>query len=88
MVIVTGGAGFIGSAFIWKLNQEGISNIILVDTIKDSEKWKNLVSLKYSDYINKEDFLDLLIIFKSNFKKFLIFLFSFIQIIRYFLSHK
>jgi ADP-L-glycero-D-manno-heptose 6-epimerase len=35
-VIVTGGVGFIGSAFVWKLNQEGIDDILIVDDLKDS----------------------------------------------------
>lgn len=59
MIIVTGGAGFIGSAFVWRLNQEGIDNILIVDELKDSEKWKNLVGLRYADYIHKNDFIDL-----------------------------
>jgi ADP-L-glycero-D-manno-heptose 6-epimerase len=60
MIIVTGGAGFIGSAFVWKLNQEGIDDILIVDELGDSEKWKNLVGLRYQNYIHKEDFLDLI----------------------------
>lgn len=51
MLIVTGGAGFIGSALVWKLNQEGINDIIIVDRLGDGEKWKNLVNLKFYDYI-------------------------------------
>jgi len=54
--IVTGGAGFIGSAFIWKLNSEGIDDILVVDNLGESEKWKNLVNRRYADYIHKEDF--------------------------------
>jgi ADP-L-glycero-D-manno-heptose 6-epimerase len=57
MIVVTGGAGFIGSAFIWKLNGEGIDNIIVVDELGESEKWKNLVKRRYADYIHKDDFL-------------------------------
>ncbi|RZB33096.1 MAG: ADP-L-glycero-D-manno-heptose 6-epimerase [Desulfobacteraceae bacterium Eth-SRB2] len=56
-VIVTGGAGFIGSAFVWKLNQEGIDDILIVDDLKDSEKWQNLAGLRYSDYLRKDVFL-------------------------------
>jgi ADP-L-glycero-D-manno-heptose 6-epimerase len=56
-VIVTGGAGFIGSAFVWKLNQEGIYDILIVDDLKDSEKWKNLSGLRFSDYLHKDIFL-------------------------------
>jgi ADP-L-glycero-D-manno-heptose 6-epimerase len=60
MIIVTGGAGFIGSAFIWKCNQEGIENIIIVDNLGKSDKWKNLLNLKYTDYFHKDDFLELI----------------------------
>lgn len=57
-VIVTGGAGFIGSAFIHKLNQEGIEDILVVDALEKSEKWKNLVGLSYVDYLHKNAFID------------------------------
>jgi ADP-L-glycero-D-manno-heptose 6-epimerase len=60
VIILTGGAGFIGSCFLWKLNQEGIDDIIVVDNLTDSCKWKNLVGKKFRDYIQKEDFLDIL----------------------------
>jgi ADP-L-glycero-D-manno-heptose 6-epimerase len=60
MIIVTGGAGFIGSAFIWKLNQEGIEDILIVDELGESDKWENLVGLRYQNYVHKEDFLDLI----------------------------
>ncbi len=56
MYIVTGGAGFIGSAFVWKLNQEGIDDILIVDSLGDSEKWKNLVKRRYADYLHKDAF--------------------------------
>ena len=56
-VIVTGGAGFIGSAFVWKLNRQGIDDILIVDDLGDGDKWKNLVGLRYSDYLHKDDFL-------------------------------
>ena len=57
MIIVTGGAGFIGSAFIWKLNQEGIDDILVVDELAESDKWKNLVNRRYAEYIHKDVFL-------------------------------
>lgn len=60
MYIVTGGAGFIGSAVIWKLNQIGVDNILVVDDLGESEKWKNLVNRQYTDYIHKSDFLEFL----------------------------
>ena len=56
MIILTGGAGFIGSAFLWKLNEEGIDDIIVVDNLGNSEKWKNLAGKRFKDYIEKDDF--------------------------------
>ena len=60
MIIVTGGAGFIGSAFVWKLNQEGIDDIIIVDQLGTDEKWKNLVNLRFANYVHKDDFLEMI----------------------------
>ncbi len=60
MIILTGGAGFIGSCFLWKLNQEGIDDIIIVDDLGKSKKWKNLIDKKFKDYIQKDDFLKLI----------------------------
>lgn len=45
MIIVTGGAGFIDGASGWKLNQMGVDDILVVDNLASSEKWKNLVNL-------------------------------------------
>jgi len=59
MIIVTGGAGFIGSAFVWKLNCEGIHDVIVVDHLGTSDKWKNLVPLRFEDYLRKDDFFDM-----------------------------
>jgi ADP-L-glycero-D-manno-heptose 6-epimerase len=58
MIVVTGGAGFIGSAIIYRLNELGENNIIVVDELGLDEKWKNLVPLRYKDFINKHEFLD------------------------------
>ena len=58
MIVVTGGAGFIGSAIVWRLNQRGKTNIIIVDELGKDEKWKNLVGLKYDDFVNKLDFIE------------------------------
>lgn len=60
MYIVTGGAGFIGSAILWKLNTQGIDDILVVDDLGQSDKWKNLVNRRYSDYIHKSTFISLL----------------------------
>jgi len=57
MIVVTGGAGFIGSAVVWGLNQKGINDIIVVDHLGETDKWRNLLSLKFSDYLDRDDFL-------------------------------
>ncbi|MCE5283554.1 MAG: ADP-glyceromanno-heptose 6-epimerase [Deltaproteobacteria bacterium] len=59
MIVVTGGAGFIGSAFVARLNDEGIEDIVVVDELGTSEKWRNLVKRRYADYLDKDDFLSL-----------------------------
>ncbi len=56
MYIVTGGAGLIGSAVIWGLNQRGIDDILVVDHLGESEKWKNLPPLRFADYLEKGEF--------------------------------
>ena len=58
MIVVAGGAGFIGSAIVWKLNQLGKTNIIIVDELSKDEKWKNLIGLKYEDFVNKLEFIE------------------------------
>lgn len=60
MIIVTGGAGFIGSAFVAKLNENNINDILIVDNLRSGEKWKNLVGKKYEEFVNKADFLKFL----------------------------
>jgi ADP-L-glycero-D-manno-heptose 6-epimerase len=57
MWIVTGGAGFIGSALLWKLNEEGRDDLLVVDRLETSEKWKNLRNMKFKDYLEADDFL-------------------------------
>jgi ADP-L-glycero-D-manno-heptose 6-epimerase len=55
MIIVTGGAGFIGSNTIKALNEIGEENIIVVDNIADSKKWENLIGKRFNEYVNKDD---------------------------------
>lgn len=57
-VVVTGGAGFIGSCLVRMLNDKGIEDILIVDNIAGTEKWKNLVNKKYREYIHKDVFLE------------------------------
>ncbi len=61
MIVLTGGAGFIGSCFLRKLNDEGLDDIIVVDHLNDSEKWHNLSGKKFRDYIQKDDFLNMVL---------------------------
>ncbi|NDC38908.1 MAG: ADP-glyceromanno-heptose 6-epimerase [Proteobacteria bacterium] len=58
--VVTGGAGFIGSALIAAMNANGINDIIVVDNLGSSEKWRNLRGKRIADYIHKTDFLSLI----------------------------
>lgn len=60
IIILTGGAGFIGSCFLQKLNSEGIDNVIVVDDLGSDAKWKNLLGKRFMDYIHKDDFPGLL----------------------------
>ncbi len=60
MIIVTGGAGFIGSAVVAQLNKEGIHDILIVDSLGTGEKWKNLRNLTFLDVVHKDRFLNLI----------------------------
>lgn len=57
LVIVTGGAGFIGSNLIRHLNERGITNILVVDNLANGHKFANLSSLDIADYLDKHEFL-------------------------------
>ncbi|QQS34414.1 MAG: ADP-glyceromanno-heptose 6-epimerase [Acidobacteriota bacterium] len=57
-IIVTGGAGFIGSAVVWQLNELGYDDILIVDRLDETDKWKNLVPLRFDDYVDADDFAD------------------------------
>jgi len=57
-IVITGGAGFIGSALAAWLNGQGEEDILIVDSLGGGEKWKNLAGVKFSDYQEKDDFLE------------------------------
>lgn len=56
-VLVTGGAGFIGSALVWELNRRGCERIVIADFLETSEKWRNLAPLAFEDYLEADDLL-------------------------------
>jgi len=58
MIVVTGGAGFIGSALVWGLNAQGQRDILIVDRLGEGEKWKNLVNLRYRDFVHADSFFE------------------------------
>ncbi len=57
MIVVTGGAGFIGSAIVHRLNELGEEKIVIIDELGSDDKWKNLVGLKYREFMNKNEFI-------------------------------
>jgi len=56
-VLVTGGAGFIGSALVWALNHRGCERIVVCDRLGTDEKWRNLTPLRFADYVEADDLL-------------------------------
>ncbi len=58
MLAVTGGIGFIGNNLVRRLNELGYANILIVDELDHSEKWKNLDGLAFEDYMDKSEFMD------------------------------
>lgn len=57
LILLTGGAGFIGSCFLWKLNQMGEKDILVVDQMDSDIKKKNLDNKNYADYFDKDAFI-------------------------------
>ncbi|MGZ3790549.1 MAG: ADP-glyceromanno-heptose 6-epimerase [Bacteriovorax sp.] len=55
MILITGGAGFIGSVLAKQLNELGHMDLVIVDKLEDSLKWKNLRGIKYTDYIHADE---------------------------------
>ncbi len=56
MWVITGGAGFIGSALLWKLNEEGHTDLMVVDRAEFPQKKKNLKKRRFDDYLEADDF--------------------------------
>jgi ADP-L-glycero-D-manno-heptose 6-epimerase len=55
-IVVTGGAGLIGSALVWALNRRGLEDILIVDRLDATEKWKHLVPLRFADFVDADEF--------------------------------
>lgn len=58
LIVVTGAAGFIGSCLVRYLNDQGNANLLLVDDIKKTDKWKNLRHKKFVDFISRHQLMD------------------------------
>ncbi len=56
MIIVTGGAGFIGSNIVHELNAHGLTDILVVDNLANAKKFENLHGARYTDYMDKREF--------------------------------
>ncbi|MDK2971761.1 MAG: ADP-L-glycero-D-manno-heptose 6-epimerase [Candidatus Sumerlaeota bacterium] len=61
MIVVTGGAGFIGSALVHRLNQLGAEDILIVDVLGTDDKWRNLNGLVFEDYMERDEFRELVL---------------------------
>lgn len=57
-IVVTGGAGLIGSALVWALNERGLDSILVVDALGADDKFKNLVPLHFEDYLERDTFIE------------------------------
>jgi ADP-L-glycero-D-manno-heptose 6-epimerase len=57
-IVVTGGAGLIGSALVWALNRRGLEKLLVVDRLDESEKWRHLVPLHFADYVEADEFAE------------------------------
>lgn len=68
MIVVTGGAGFIGANIVKSLNDRGVDDILVVDDLSAADKFRNLIDCDIADYLDKAEFLARLE--KGSFKKF------------------
>ena len=68
MILVTGGAGFIGSAMIWKLNTNGYNDILVADELGTGDKWLNIVEHNITEIVHKDELFDFLDKFQCEIK--------------------
>ncbi len=68
MILITGAAGFIGSALVWKLNELGRNDLILTDKLRTEEKWKNIAKRDYYDWVDRDELFEWLAV-EENAKK-------------------
>ena len=61
MIVVTGGAGFIGSNIVKGLNELGRKDILVVDDLTDGTKFANLADLDIADYMDKDEFISAIV---------------------------
>lgn len=57
MILITGGAGMIGSMIAWQLNQQGREDLVIVDRQNHADQWQNLCHRRYADYLDKDELL-------------------------------
>lgn len=57
MIVITGGAGMIGSMIAWQLNENGRDDLVIVDRPTHGEQWQNLCHRRYADYLDKDELL-------------------------------
>ena len=55
MIVITGGAGMIGSMIAWHLNNLGRDDLVIVDDIQHPDQWQNLVKRRYQNYLDKSE---------------------------------
>lgn len=60
MIVVTGGAGFVGSNLVAGLNRDGINDVLVVDNLRSGDKRANLGAIRFAEYVDKDEFLPLL----------------------------